>query len=202
MELTRPQIWIAAFLTLGVYSYLVKENPWYRLAEHTFVAFSVAHSVTMSYHETFKVYKQAYIVENGWWWFWLFFAVGLLYYTRYGPAKYQWLSRYPISISIGWGLGSSLARAARPYLVQIVDTMRPWDSIENFLFFIMFVAVLMYFFFTIGSKTKVVPLGGRIGRWIMMVGFGASFGNTIGGRISLFLARLQFLLVDWMKLKI
>ncbi len=36
----------------------------------------------------------------------------------------------------------------------------------------------------------------------MMIGFGTAFGNTVQGRISLFLNRLSFLLTDWMGISI
>ena len=29
--------WIAVFLTLGIFSYLYKDNPFYKIAEHLFV---------------------------------------------------------------------------------------------------------------------------------------------------------------------
>ena len=34
--------WIAAFLTLGIFSYLYRDNPFYKIAEHVFVGVSAA----------------------------------------------------------------------------------------------------------------------------------------------------------------
>ncbi len=39
----------------------------------------------------------------------------------------------------------------------------------------------------------------RFGIWILMIGFGASFGYTVMGRISLFVQRIQFVGEDWTK---
>jgi hypothetical protein len=36
------------------------------------------------------------------------------------------------------------------------------------------------------------------GRWLMMVAFGAMFGSTVMARMSLLVARLQFLLDKWL----
>ncbi len=36
----------------------------------------------------------------------------------------------------------------------------------------------------------------NIGKWFMMVGFGASFGLTVMARISLLIGRIQFLVND------
>jgi len=38
-----------------------------------------------------------------------------------------------------------------------------------------------------------------IGKWYMMVGFGASFGLTVMARISLLIGRIQFLVNDVIK---
>ena len=54
---------------------------------------------------------------------------------------------------------------------------------------------LAYFYF---SKEHTGVFGGAatIGIWVLMVGFGASFGYTVMARISLFIQRVQFL-GDW-----
>jgi hypothetical protein len=40
-------VWIAALLTMMVYSYLLGDNPLYRLAEHVFIGSSVAYAVVV-----------------------------------------------------------------------------------------------------------------------------------------------------------
>ncbi len=202
MEWTRPQIWLAAFLTLGVYSYLVKENPWYRFAEHTFVGLAVGHGVTMSIHQTLIPYTKTHVIEDGRWWFVLLVPIGLMYYTRYfWDGKYGWLSSYPICLSMGWDLGYDLARGYRSTIVQLADTMVNLKKFDDLLFFAIWVCAMMYFFFTVGKESKTIATCGKIGRYFMMLRFGAAFANTIQGRISLFLGRLSFLLTDWLKIK-
>jgi uncharacterized membrane protein YcjF (UPF0283 family) len=39
----------------------------------------------------------------------------------------------------------------------------------------------------------------KVGIWILMIGFGASFGYTVMARISLFINRLQFLKQAWIR---
>ncbi len=127
---------------------------------------------------------------------------GLLLYFGYAPAKYTWIARYPIAAYVGWGLGYNLIRLPRPVMTQVADAMRKLDSVNNILFFLMFLAVMSYFFFTTGKQSKFIQGSGRIGRYIMMVGFGTAFGNTVQGRISLFLNRLSFLLTDWLGISV
>lgn len=200
--MSRTQVWVAALFTLACYSYLYKENFFFRLAEHTMIPLAVAHVLTTRWHNTLLPYIETYIKGKGMWWFWIFFAFGLLYYCRFLPAKYAWLTRYPISISVGWYLGYYFSLFPRQYAVQIVDAIRDLSKFENILFFLMFATSMMYFFLTLGGKSKSFRTAGQWGRWILMVGFGASFGNTVSGRISLFLGRLSFLLSDWLRIKL
>jgi hypothetical protein len=39
-----------------------------------------------------------------------------------------------------------------------------------------------------------------MGRWLMMIAFGAMFGSTVMARMSLFIGRLSFLFGDWIHL--
>jgi hypothetical protein len=59
------------------------------------------------------------------------------------------------------------------------------------------ISTLIYFYF---SHEHVGILGGtaKIGIWFIMVGFGASFGYTVMGRVSLLIGRVQFLVEDWL----
>ena len=200
--MSTTQTWVAALMTLFCYSYLYKENIFFRFAEHTMIPIAVAHAVVTTYHQTFLPYKATYVDKQGWWWMWIFFALGVLYYTRLLPAKYAWLARYPISVQVGWTLGSYFSILPRQYVVQMIDAIRALSVFENLLFFLMFAVSMLYFFFTVGGKSKALGVARQWGRWILMVGFGASFGNTVQGRISLFLGRLNFLLTNWLKIKI
>ncbi len=37
--------WVAVFLTLGIFSYLYKDNPFYKIAEHLFVGISAGYFI-------------------------------------------------------------------------------------------------------------------------------------------------------------
>ncbi|HEU4437321.1 MAG TPA: hypothetical protein VFR89_07625, partial [candidate division Zixibacteria bacterium] len=54
---------------------------------------------------------------------------------------------------------------------------------------------LAYFFF---SKEHKGLFGGtaKLGIWFLMIGFGATFGYTVMGRLSLLIGRIEFLR-DW-----
>jgi hypothetical protein len=58
------------------------------------------------------------------------------------------------------------------------------------------IATLVYFYF---SKEHKGILGGtaKVGVWFIMIAFGAHFGYTVMGRVSLLIGRVQFLIQDW-----
>jgi hypothetical protein len=58
------------------------------------------------------------------------------------------------------------------------------------------VTVLIYFFFSSPHKGPLKPAA-RIGIYFLMISFGASFGYTVMGRISLLIGRLTFVVTDW-----
>ena len=58
---------------------------------------------------------------------------------------------------------------------------------------------VVYFFFSVEHRGTVGAVS-RAGILFLMVGFGASFGYTVMGRITLLIGRFQFLFHDWLGL--
>lgn len=80
-------------------------------------------------------------------------------------------------------------------LVQMRQAMVPIETVNLFLIFVGTIAVLLYFFFS-KAHTGIYGKFVGIGKWYMMIGFGASFGLTVMARISLLIGRIQFLVND------
>ena len=57
--------------------------------------------------------------------------------------------------------------------------------------------VVSYFYFSREHK-GVLKVTSRIGIVFIMIGFGAAFGYTVMGRISLLIGRLQYLFGNWL----
>ena len=73
------------------------------------------------------------------------------------------------------------------------------NSLGNALFALGVISTVWYFFF-VYKQPKAVSWLPAVGRWTMMVTFGASFGNAAMGRLSLLIGRFQFLLRDWLSM--
>jgi len=66
---------------------------------------------------------------------------------------------------------------------------RNWFGVlSNILLLLGLLASLVYFYFSV-AHTGVVGKVSRVGVWVLMIGFGASFGLTVQGRLSLAIGR-------------
>lgn len=207
---TDPWIWMAAFLTLCIFSFLYKENPLYRFAEHLFTGMAVGYMVAQYWHRIIPDYiiRNIFLAQN--WVMLIPLAIGLLYIFRFVP-KLNWLMLIPIAILLGIGQGMSLPLVIEADVVkQIQGTMLHPDMLQRVLdpynglivgvlILVGVVCTITYFFFSREHK-GALRVSAHVGIWFVMVGFGASFGYTVMARVSLLIARIQFLLTDWIHL--
>lgn len=199
-------VWIAALLTIAIFSFLYRENPIYRFAEHLFVGLSNGYMITVTWY---LVLRPSFIdpVSHGQkLWLIAIAFIGALYFTRFIP-KISWMVRIPIAIAMGYGSGAGLPRAIDAEIIQQLRAtivtraqLAHWDTaIWAFLILIGVICTIAYFFFSVERKGILKPVS-YVGIVFIMIGFGASFGYTVMARISLFIGRLQFLMGDWLGL--
>lgn len=201
---TNPWIWVSAILTLGIFSFLYKENPFYRVCEHLFVGIANGYSITFVWHRVLLPTLINPVAKGERLWLILIAIVGALYFTRFIP-KISWLVRIPIAIVMGYGAGASIPRAIEASIIEqlkaTVVTRSTFASIYAGLWavviFVGVIATISYFFFSRERKGALKPLS-YLGIIFIMLGFGASFGYTVMARISLLIGRLTFLLRDWL----
>ncbi len=228
-------ITFAAFLTLCIFSFLYKDNPFYKFAEHLFVGVSAAFWMSMGFWSTIvgnliprvsetlsNYFKVPYHPESYNPFYFLPVFLGILLLLRLSR-KVGWVSRWPLAFIVGTTAGFNFIRYLRSdFIEQVSATFVPllvdWQGIGHFFSnlslsstgqfvamlsnWVIFFGVLcgiIYFFF---SKEHKGVFGGasKIGIWILMITFGASFGYTVMGRISLLVGRITFLFKDWLSL--
>ncbi|MCD6181682.1 MAG: hypothetical protein J7K89_04800 [Candidatus Cloacimonetes bacterium] len=185
---------IAAFLTLCIFSFLYKDNPFYKFAEALFIGVSMGYAIPLVYENAFLPFVYQPIFLQGKLIILIPSLMGVLYIFRFSR-NLSWLSRYPIVFGMGIvGMGVPMSMHSS-VLVQMRSAMLPLDNINTALIFIGTVTILLYFFFSKEHK-GVYGKFTNVGVWYMMIGFGASFGYTVMARISLLIGRIQFLLGD------
>lgn len=199
-------IWLAAFVTLAALSLLIKENPVFRLVEHIFLGVTAGHAVVVAYG---VIRKDAVmpIFEKGALMPILPILLGLMLYLRFNKKWASW-ARIPLAVLIGTGAAVAARSAVQSdFLNQISATVLPlvgsnmtfMQTLNNLIIVIGVTSVMAYFVFTYfrswSGPMRVPP---EIGKWVMMVTFGAAFGNAAMGRLSLLVGRVTFLLKDWL----
>lgn len=204
-------VWIAAILTLAIFSFLYKENPLYRFAEHLYVGIANGYAITFYWHRIlvpslFNRVASATTPVSTKVWLVAIAIIGALYFTRFIP-RISWLVRIPIAIVLGYASGASIPRAiSGEILRQLKATIITPASFAHWqaglwaiTILLGVIATISYFFFSSERRGVLKPLS-YAGIIFIMIGFGASFGYTVMARISLFIGRLQFLLGDWLGL--
>ncbi len=73
------------------------------------------------------------------------------------------------------------------------------DYFDNWVSVITIFCVMTYFFFSFKRRGPMVAAVSSSGRWVLMIGLGAFFGNTVMTRMSFLLDRLMFLIDDWLR---
>lgn len=136
--------------------------------------------------------------------------LGLGMYSRLNK-KYAWISRFPFALMIGFGVGmaipneiaANLLQQLKPMMVDLLhDAEGHFNILANWqeiLIFIGVMSTLMYFFFSIEHKGAVGAIS-KVGIYFVMIAFGASFGYTVMGRLSLLIGRISYLFQDWIPL--
>ena len=224
----RVQTWVAALSCIAVYSFLFKENAFYRFFEHALLGCATGYSCAVVMRQ--NLYEQWLVPitkafnswsQGGFTWeigaqVSLIFAglIGLLWYFQYSK-KYFWVSRIAMCITLGAGAGMAFKDTFNQLIPQITGTFKnvcPSEYVmpgatlaerfsqgcENAIFLIGTISVLMYFFFAFGNKNPVVKTSTKIGRWYLMIALGAFFGNTFMSRLSALIERVHFLMAEWL----
>ncbi len=216
-------VWVAALLSLCVFSFLFKDNALFKLTESIFVGVSVGYGIVLSWNAglhpkvvvpfmdfvrhasekgTADYYWAGYMLIS--------LGIGVLYLSRFSPRQ-AWLSRFPMAYLMGIGIGIGMPLTIQSFIFeQVRATLIPvvvmengaldWQaSLGNIALLAGVFSVLYYFFFSVKKSDPVSKAVSRVGIAYLMLGFGASFALTVMARISLLSGRVQFLKEDWIE---
>ena len=195
--------WLAALLTLFAFSFLYKDNPFFRFTESLFAGVSLGYYVGITLDQTLLPNLVDPMVQDFGhnWDLVVPGLLGLMLYVRAVP-KIGWVSRYALAIFVAYYIGVDFTRRIQgEVLPQIARTMLPLSSLQattlvSLIFIVGVYSVLVYFFFSKEQNAVTKPLA-RLGIWFLMISFGAAFGFTVMGRVALLIGRLNFLILNW-----
>ena len=209
--------------TLAIFSFLIKENPFYRFFEHIFIGVAAGYLPIFTIKDFLwpqvlskmfgygvAVFPDGTAVEEYNPLYLLYIvpmAFGLLYYFIYSR-KYGWLAKLVIGFTLGIGAGLTFKGFFAEMIPQLLSSFKPLfvisdgrfnlgQSVNNIIFVLTLLSVMYYFFFSFRRESRVAEGFSTTGRYLMMICFGAFFGSTVMARMALLVERVQFLLVDW-----
>ncbi len=224
------QAFVGGICTIAIFSFLYKENPFYRFFEHLYIGIATGIGVMATintflwptvlkpmvgadripfpdgtYAEPYNEFYLLYLIP---------IAFGSLYYFILSR-KHNWLAQLVIGFTLGYGGGLAFKATFNEMLPQLEDSFRPlyvaqqgaqsgidWlATLSNLVFLFTLLTALSYFFFTFRrSEGGPAEKSALAGRWMMMGCFGAFFGATIMARMALLVERLEFLINKWFPL--
>ncbi|MCK5125087.1 MAG: hypothetical protein KAR42_02420 [candidate division Zixibacteria bacterium] len=202
-------VWLAAFMTLGIISFLYKDNVFYKAAEAIFIGISAGYWFIVFFWDSMvgKFYVQAIESPEPEHHVWVGLILGILMLARLSN-KVGWIARWPLAFVVGATAGLYMMMFfVSNAMVQVQSTIMPlwetgdgWFTVFNNIVIIIGVTCgLVYFFFS-KKHEGAFGVAAKIGIWFLMVTFGASFGYTVMSRMSLMLGRLDFLFGTWLEM--
>lgn len=218
-------LWIAAFFTLSALSYLYCDNVCYKLTESIIVGVSAGYLMVVGFWDSIVkdlLVNLAPDVARAWavpsvppdqavnLWFLIPLVLGLMLFLQFVP-KVDWLAKWPLAFVVGTFAGlrlvnymdadfvSQIRNSIVPMIVMADGAMNWTQSLKNTGLVLCLLTCLSYFVFSVRHH-GALGVSARIGMWVLMVTFGAAFGFTVMGRITLLTRRLEFLLHDCLRL--
>lgn len=195
---TNPTVWITAILALGVYSFLIKDNPVFRIVEKCFVGLGAGYYAALGVKSVIQLGVNP--LREGAWVTLIPLGLGLMVFARYAK-PISWLSRIPVAVIVSVGAALTLRGSAQAqFIAQIAGTMKPLNSINNVILVFGTCAVLFYFFFRevpnspVGRALDHVRTAARI---LMMISFGIGFAGMIGTQIPRAIGQVQLIFGRW-----
>ena len=209
-------IWIAGFLTIAIFTFLYKDNPVYKFAEHLYVGVSAGYIMSIDYKnilvpnlfgnvsKAYNAFVQQGAFDLASWSYLLAGVMGAMLVLRVIP-KVAWVSRWPLAFMVGLGAGLNIpVTMDAAILAQIKSTLcsvwlpnDPGTMVFNILLLIGVCTGLIYFYFSIEHKGIFIGGASRVGIAVLMISFGAAFGYTVMARISLLVGRFLFFRDEW-----
>ncbi len=195
-------IWMGVFFTLSIMSFLYKDNPLYKLAEHIYIGLSAGYwLIYVMFFDIKPMLIDAWMKNTGFNRYVLLFPalLGLLMLSRMIP-RIAHFSRVSIAFTMGIAAGLGLTGAIHGMILpQVKATMMPLNDINNVIIIVGVICTVIYFYFS-KEHTGVTGWAAKVGIIYVMIALGAAFGYTVMARISLLIGRAYFLLHDWLRL--
>jgi hypothetical protein len=212
-------VWFGAVVTLAVFSYLARDNPFYRIVQHAALGVSVGIALVVAWKQVLYPMWWSHVAgaaagsepRTGLLWL-LVLVPGSLWYFQLSKRLF-WVSTLVSGLFVGVAAGLAFKSQILLILPQIAASIKPLNPfagpegltassalrcLSNALFLAALLTTLLYFFFSVRTDNPLLRTPMRVGRLMIMVCLGAMFGNTVMTRMAYLIERLQFLFDTWL----
>jgi len=167
---------------------------------------------------------QYHAAGQGQWWLFFALLVGLLFFSVYVP-RLAWMNRLILGVIMGFFAGLGLQMFIGLIGPQITSSFKPPVTRYNpgepvpagmpfdannlrigdshwylhpfaIVFIVVLVCTLAYFIFSVEQRKGWIRKPANAGRYFLMITLGSIFGTTVMGRLSLLIARLEFVIAS------
>ncbi|NOR46296.1 MAG: hypothetical protein GQ534_11980 [Candidatus Delongbacteria bacterium] len=191
--------WVPVIATLMIMSFLYRDNPLFKIGENIFIGIALGYMWTLLWDISVKPFfimpltdmfvefhlSDLTII------FWFLLASTMLF--RFNRKK-AWVANYYFGFIFGYMAGMQIPIQVQNILMQstsLMENVNKGSFYETSKWIVLVFgtfSALMYFFFSKPHK-GILGKTARVGIVIMMIFFGAAFGSTVMGRVSLFIDR-------------
>jgi hypothetical protein len=201
-----PALLLGGLGTIAIFSLLFKENKLYRFFEHVYLGLATGYTLQVTWTDVLRPDWWDPMAKQGDWAWVLTVPLGLMIYGLY-TRKFAWMARLVFGILFGLAAGTIFQAFSSEYVPQVASSFKPIiphsnadiaRSINNLIFIVILICVLVYFFFAFEQNSRFVRRTAVAGRWILMIALGAIFGSTIMTREALLIDRINFVVFQWL----
>ena len=206
---------ISFLLTLMVLSYLVGDNPAFRVAIYLFIGVTAGYIAAIAWNQVLKPRLFQPLWQGGWTNLLLIIplVLGLLLFTKLSP-RIAWLGSPSLALIVGVGaavmIGGAVlgtlfpqaeAAASRFDLPPMADGFPGWlgKLSEALLMLIGTISTLVFFQFTTRKSTpgagrgRLVSFLARVGQVFVAITFGVLFAGALAAAMTALIERMDFL---------
>jgi hypothetical protein len=183
---------VASWICIALYTLLYGDNPVSKTAEHIYMGVVAAYGTIVNLEFFYRKGVLAMVKPETWYYF-IPVILGALVYCRLHE-KTRWLYRYPMAILIGAMLGVTIRTTVFSQIRdQILGNLPPtapivgvsaMEAINNILVILGSLCAVIFFVFSREFKGPSRYIH-RLGRLVLLAGFGATYGNTVSYRYEL-----------------
>lgn len=198
-------ILIGFLLTLFIYSYLVGDNPLYRLAVHVLVGVSAAYAAVVAFRRIIvpvlqRLWSDPTTVDNLVWLVPLILSL-LLLLKMVRPVS--WAGNSATGVLVTVGAAVALVGVITGTVLPQVTASATGDPLSGVIAAVLTATALLYFQFTgrADREGNYLPrmwrrVVGAVGLAVLMVSFGAVYAGILDTSLSLLIERMNYYLVE------